>query len=229
MSAIQTVSDLFGKQEDLLPELEAYLDDECSIGTCLRHPLVYQVPYHPATNAFSNAQYRHKIEYANEAKRNKNWVRFIFIHERAWRIEAFRTIQRQLTDAEYWQLLGEIWVDSENIFDNLALWKKLWRSQRQSSLLVMDKDDDEEYQALPDEMIVFRGCKPHNVKSLSWTLSAAVATKFAKRFVTTGDQSVLVSGTCLKRDVLAYFGCRQEQEIVILPKKIKNIKQEIIT
>ena len=61
-----------------------------------------------------------------------------------------------------------------------------------------------------------------NPKGMSWTRDLKKAEWFAGRF----GKGYVLEGTAEKKDVLAFFGRRNEEEIVIEAKSVKN-KQTI--
>ena len=78
-----------GKAEKLHPDLEACIDPEGPLGSFLQHPLVFFAAYDPVFNAHVNKLYSQKKKQANKARKDKNWDRFIFLHERPYRLDAY--------------------------------------------------------------------------------------------------------------------------------------------
>jgi hypothetical protein len=210
-------------QEPLDPALEPYIEE--SIWTVLKHPLVFAVPYIPRLNAFYNKQYSFKLEAVYKAISEKNWSRFLYLHERPYRIHKFAEVHEQLSGKDYWESLGSIWVDSENIFQNLPLWRVVLNSNRPQKHMLMDEDEREFLANLPDEFLVYRGYLPRkNKNGYSWTLSHFKANWFAKRFDQLGQ---VASQICKKEDVIACFLGRSEYEIVTAPKNPKAVRKLI--
>ena len=58
---------------------------------------------------------------------------------------------------------------------------------------------------------------------MSWTLSRKTAVWFAERF--RPEEPVVGEGRCCKEDILAYFTGRGEEEIVIDPRAVRNIRE----
>ena len=82
----------------------------------------------------------------------------------------------------------------------------------------------EKLSALPDKIIVYRGQadKSTNYKeAYSWSIDPTVATFFSLRFIE--RKGKIVTGVIDKKDIIEYFD-NSEQEVLILPNKIKNIK-----
>ena len=70
-----------------------------------------------------------------------------------------------------------------------------------------------------------RGYNHYNSKGWSWTLSPTRATWFAKRLIgMEGDHSARVAtATVNKKDIIAYYNARNEQEIIVNPKIFKSL------
>lgn len=209
--------DLLRKKEDLHPELEPFLNIRGSYGVVLQHPLVYSVPYHPNLNALLNAQFEQKTELIRDAQDRKDWDQLVALYERPYRLKAFQRIQKQLNDRTYWRLLASIWVDSENIWQLVLNWERLLCSKRSHREKFMFLKERKVLAALPDIVTVYRGYIPNkNKKSLSFTLCKDKAQWFAKRFSKDGDVRTLM---VKKDDVFAYVNCREEQEIILVPRR----------
>jgi hypothetical protein len=180
----------------------------------LRHPLIYYVPYSPMFNALINKQYTYKKESLEKSLKNKNYSSYVFIHERPYRFNAFKKIQNLLTDEEYWDLLNNIWTDSENIWQNIKEWKILLSNRPKTKHLFMSADDKKAFNKLPDTITVYRGYVPRKNKSgLSYTIDKQRAEWFAKRFHKNGK---VIEKVVKKSEVFGYTNARGEQEIIIL-------------
>lgn len=217
---MKPLHDLFGSKEDLHPDLTEYIDTLPSFGQSIRHPLVYAVPYLQQLNALYNAQLAAKIKHRDKSLRDQKWPSYIFIHERPWRLHAFTQIMEQLEDDDYWKLLADIWIDSENIWQNLDSWTFLF-AHRKNPHAMMDADDLKLFEQLSDSssILIFRGCKAHNREGLSWSLKRDVAEKFAERFDVEQDHMIAI-GYCSKKDIISLFVGRNESEIVVLPEHV---------
>ena len=88
---------------------------------------------------------------------------------------------------------------------------------------LMYDDEYETYTALPENFIVYRGVTPgRNPNGMSWTREYDKAEWFSNRF----GEGYVLEGTVNKKDVLAFFSRRGEEEIVIEAKNVQN-KQKI--
>jgi hypothetical protein len=211
------------KDEPLLPELAHHLDESETFGTCLRHPLVYAVPYHPQWAWQCNDQYEAKTQAVQEAIAAGDWHTVIWLHERPWRLWAFQQIQRRLKHREYWELLGAIWVDSENIWQNLEEWREVLTSRRPGRRYMMSEDEREALAAMPEELTIHRGYShPGGTRlGFSWTLSEDRADWFARRLARDGEVPVVLISKVGRADVIAYFTGRGEEEIVVDPRSLR--------
>lgn len=198
--------------EPLNPELVPYLEDG-ALGKQLRHPLVYLVPMWD--NGRANAYYAQKVRDSNSALQEKRYSSFVYLHERPYRLDAFIQIADQLTDTEYWKLLGSIWTDTENQWQNLDKWDELLNSDRPQRQYLMTQEEDEFLRSLPDNVVIYRGCqKGLNQKGLSWTLKRDKAKFFANRL---GKRGIVLQRTISREQIVAVFLGRNEWEVVWKP------------
>ena len=222
-NALTAFLDKFGEYEDLDPELAAYLDDSDDF-VSIRHPLVYSIVHFDALNARLNAQLRAKQEAVVQALAEEQWHHYVFLHERPWRVHAFDDIAALMDDADYWQLLGVIWIDSENIRQNPTEWHNLLRVDRPGREAIMRDDELEALAALPDTITVYQGHTGARDDGWSWTTERHVAEWFATRFASMeGDKPMLTTGTVDKADVVAYFTRRNEFEILVPREAVHGI------
>jgi len=190
---------------DLLP----YLEDGV-LGKQLRHPLVYQVPLW--ANSHANAYYLQKKEAVKKALEDKNYNSYVYLHERPYRLEAFVKIANKLTDTKYWTLLGSIWTDTENQWQNHEVWKKLLSSERSNRHYLSGEAGDNLLRSLPDEVTIYRGCQPGlNEHGLSWTLDKGKAKFFANRF---GEEGIILEKKISKSSIIAVLLGRGEFEVI---------------
>jgi hypothetical protein len=222
--AFAQLQELMQTPEELDPELAAYLADTEHGWAALRHPLVYQVPYHPSMNAVSNIQLKAKREQLTKALRRKDWNQYLFLHERAYRIDAFENICWQLGSKTYWELLGDIWTDTENLWQNLEKWRDCLTADRRWRNHLMNAEERGTLQLYPPRFTVYRGfTAPGSVLGLSWTTNQIVAKFFARRLAPRDNLLFVAQGTVRRRDVIAYFNGRDESEIVVLPEHVRDL------
>lgn len=211
---------LIGEKEDLHPDLAPYLNVE-SFGTMLKHPLVFNLFHSPQMNAFCNKQYKEKKTYIDIALKEKDFDRYIWMHERPYRMDAFVQIMGDISDSEYWKLLGSIWADSENLWQYKHLLPILLNSKRPNRKSMMNKEEQAFLEKLPEKIVIYRGHQGRNRSGYSWTLSYSCGKWFSQRFK--DKQTGIVTGTIEKQNIIAVLLGRNEFEIICDPKFILNV------
>lgn len=210
--------ELIGRKEDLHPDLVPYIENS-AFGKSLKHPLVFQIFYTPDLNSICNEAYRTKKEYINKAKEEKDWHRYIWMHERPYRMERSIHVSHDLKDDEYWSLLGSIWSDSENLWQYGTILGMLLSDPRPGRDGMMDDEEKKFLESLPEEFTIYRGHQVKNRLGYSWTLSYWRAKWFAQRFQ--NKRQGVVKARIKKSDVVAVLLGRNEFEIVAAPSKMK--------
>jgi len=241
----EEMMDLLTRLEPLDPELEPYMEDG-PLGRMLRHPLVYSLCHDPERSALANQQLRYKQRAVAEAVDNGDWEKYIWLHERAYRLEALLDIKgRLLPDAsdtlEYknadqlWELAGVVWIDSENIWQCQDEWRDLFDLRNVYSHHKFMSDEDQETMRLSPQkggmnptVTVYRGvCHEEALDGFSWTLAKDTAEWFARRAVWRShdeeSQPMVATGTISKKDVIALMTGRGELEIVALPEDVHGV------
>jgi len=113
-------------------------------------------------------------------------------------------------------LIRHVWIDSENVRQHPRRWRKIWE------LATLPEAERFALTTMPDEMPIFRGARTANgAKGLSWSLDCATARKFATRF---SESGFLISGLVAKADIKAYLGERNENEVIVLPERVRILE-----
>lgn len=216
------------KDEPLIAELQ----DHCGpgpLGQQIHHPLVIEPIYAPMMNARLNVLYAEKRKAVFEALYNGEYARAVFLHERPYRLGKLLDFRGafDMGDA-FWRLVGDVWTDSENIWQDFDDWTEVMSEAASRREQVMSEADREAYAELPDTLTVYRGydASEGNPEGLSWTLNRRKAEWFGSRF---GGDCRLASGTMSKLDVIAHFVGRGEAEIVTLPQNVFLIGDQALT
>jgi hypothetical protein len=205
--------------EQLHPDLSQYI-----VGKGvreIRHPLLQILVYSPELNGVYNQTYLQRKSDLAKAKDEKNWRKYIFLHERPFRLDAFNSIQKQLTDAEYWAHLGNIWADSENLYQYGDLIPKLMLSERPEKERIMRYSERQLLARLPEEVVVYRGYQK-NKKGWSWTLS-----QWKARWFGTGEnpqKQNVVRAKVKKEHIIAVITRRNQFECIIDPQNLKGAR-----
>ncbi|MBX3519592.1 MAG: hypothetical protein KF835_06180 [Xanthobacteraceae bacterium] len=209
--------------DELNPELADFFDADTGE---VHHPLLITILV-PSSVEAANEIFIRKSSDATEALKAGNWNDYVFLHERPYRLDALRRcIAGGISGSEYWKLVGDVWSDSENIFENLAGWREVWSSNERSRASCMNDEELQFLSSLVWPQNVWRGCIPSiDHSSLSWTLDLEVARWFAKKCAINGDKSVIVTGSVRSEDVLACFLRRNEAELVCRFVRISSVAQ----
>lgn len=163
---------LSGPVEPLEEEMTACIVDG-PLGQAIRHPLVIAPVYGPQLNALYNEQLRTKREAVNITLVDGDVAHAVWLHERPWRAEVLATRVHLLDDAAYWDLLGRVWTDSENIVEMNDLCDTLLRSERSQREAMMSDVERAALAALPDTVEIFQGHTDRRDDGWSWTTDSA--------------------------------------------------------
>lgn len=142
-----------------------------------------------------------------------------------FRLVFFKHVREYLDTEDYAAELREAWLMTEfpNVDPNLTLAEKVRYFRKAAPNLLMNDTDYARFLSLPDEIVVYRGVnRKGSYKGLSWTTDRERAEWFASRWKI---NSAVYKATIAKADVLACFGERGEEEIVLDSRKLKNIEK----
>jgi hypothetical protein len=208
--------------EKLHPELEAALH-KGPMGQMIGHPLVHEVFYIPTMHGLYNKRLEYKKKGIEEALEKRDWGSFVGLHEKPYRLEKFLERYEDVTKnrKEYWEALGFIWSDSENIWQYLAEWEYILTDGEgdPDAKYFMDDEERHRFGLLPDVITIYRGChKGRNEDGLSYSLSKQKAEWFAKRFSSRKGERKVNKLTLPKSECFAFVGGREEEEIIIRPR-----------
>ena len=207
--------------ETLHADLITHVDDEM-----VHHPLVIAELTSDASRI--NHIYYQKIKLLAKAEADGDWSTYVFLHERPYRLGGLLAATKKgLKDkpSDFWALMGSVWCDSENIHSNLSKWKRLWGTTVEGRRACMSKEDLCVFDSLPEQIDVWRGASQKRyIDGYAWTLDQEIAVWFARRFYWRSRVPVLAKGTVKKNDVLAYFGGRNEREIVSMRVSIVSVR-----
>lgn len=228
--------DFFRPWEALDPELARYRNRVNDQMEAIQHPLVYAVPYMPGMeDGRLNGMLRQKKKVIAEYEAEGNFSAIIsVVYERAYRLDALlRYAERIEDDCNFWDTVGGVWTDSENIHQSYDEWQDILHTLRPRRECIMDEDEREALAALPDTLKVYRGVRAldgdyDGLEGFSWTLDRSQAVWFARRWagVNDGETAVVYTGKVAKADVIAYFSGRGEKEIVALPEHVRITRRQ---
>lgn len=207
--------DIFTRIEKLHSELVEYFSNQPF--PMVNAPLIQSIYHTEQQNALVNAQYKSKKEALQESIKEQNWSSYIYLHERPYRLQAFLTIEDRMNNKEYWSNLSSIWIDCENPYINIDVWKLLMQSDRKSSRSFMSGKDQRVLSSLESEITIYRGYvnKGEDV-GISYTIDKDRAVWFSQRF---GKDGKVKQITVNKSKIFAYLSGRSEDEIIYFGQK----------
>lgn len=133
----------------------------------------------------------------------------------------------EVFDTDWFQQLGEWWCNCDNIAayrDDLVKIFSLTRKCTKTSKIdpMMTSEELAAFDALPDEIEIYRGCYANNKNGLSWSLDAEVARTFPflNRYRQRDAEALLLKATVKKKDVVAIKLEREEAEIITAKAKV---------
>jgi len=217
-------------------DLRAWLYTSGALGgQSLKHPLLFDVFYNPSNNARLNEIYRIKRKEADKLLKQRKFSSYVWWHERAYRLDAFVGVMEELDDKDYWELLANIWSDSENIHQNFLMWRDCLEAEDRSSRELFMSEEDRVRLAelhLAETVTIFRGyCVSEGREGMSWTLDHDRAAWFASRFagaIERSDCCEVAHATIKAENIIAFVSARGEDEIVALPEDVQVFKIETI-
>ena len=158
------------------------------------------------------------------------WRILMYMHT-PYRPLLFKLCAKDLSDEDYAQMLVEVWTGTENPNQDANVTIPQWISffKKANKELLMTEAELKVYNSLSDteHIEIYRGVgRGREPYGLSWTANTETAQWFAKRWENT--DAYMFKTYCTKADVLAYFNCRGEDELVINIKNLDKRKMERI-
>jgi len=153
----------------------------------------------------------------------------LFMIDKAYRAEYLLDLIERHGVSKLCPAIGSVWVDVENIHRDDEIWNDIWGAVIDgigNTHEVMDEEDRAIFEALPDSLTIYRGFREDGGEyGWSWTLDKVKAEWFARR---SAGVPMVASATIPKRVALAYFGGRNEAEIVMHPDQYANVTIEAL-
>ena len=147
-----------------------------------------------------------------------NLLRLFMLMNKPYILTFIKFTQRFLSDEDLGFVLGNFWTEIEQISldDNITGKDIVEWFTRAAKDKLMDEEERELFNSLPEEVTVYRGVTDHNKsrhKAFSWSTDRKVAEWFADRFQTgTGQIWTL---TVPKDRILCCFEGRNEHEVIV--------------
>lgn len=127
----------------------------------------------------------------------------------AWLIDN----KRKIEERDWLTLLGETWEQSDGIGPNRRVLRS-FMPERGPVPEMMTLEDAMAWEALPEQITVYRGCGPVNMLGASWSLSRDVAARFPTLMRYRQAEPLLVTARVRRDRVLAMKLGRGELELV---------------
>lgn len=132
-----------------------------------------------------------------------------------------------LSENDLGQMLSSAWILNEmpNQDPNISKGELVNLFRSVSLEYLMDEEEFQQYQELEDPVTIYRGVTSYNAKNiraLSWTLDRDTAEWFAHRF---GEEGSVYEAQIQKSHILAFFGGRNESEVIVDPKHLEQIME----
>lgn len=161
------------------------------------------------------------IDYARKSK--EPMIALLIVLTSPYYMQFLYFIKDYVTPETIGECLAHCWVDME--FPNQHACDMLLELfDKADKKALMSEEEYEKFSSLPETVEIYRGIqsKKAKVKAMSWTLSLDKAKWFANRW---GQNNKVVKVLMPKRNILAYFKGRGEEEIVINPKRLTKIAE----
>ena len=132
-----------------------------------------------------------------------------------------------------WRAVGERWPNCDRLTPYRFLFDPYLREYRNTRgfpiVEAMAPAERAAYDALPETVVVYRGCYANNRLGLAWSLNRATATTFATqlaRYWQPGRIPLLLTGHVRRRNIAFVKLDRNEQEIVTPSRCVHVTRQE---
>lgn len=164
-----------------------------------------------------------KKQYIELIDRCSKAIDFFMIINKPYSGLFFKLVKDFLSIEDYTDMLVDLWTIMEYPNADVNVSKTEWLSFWRKAKINYSPEDKKVIESLPDEFYVYRGLMPRAKRNaLSWTLDKNRAIWFAKRFKPNGKVYRAIAN---KKDILAYLSNRNEDEIVIDYRKLKNMEE----
>lgn len=217
---------LIQKQEPVHPDLAGYVKAGGIGCGMVHHPLIVSQIYGKDCYGYVNYLYEQRRAIVQRLMDEEQWEAYVFTHERPYQLDAFGRIAKRMSDTTYWSILGSVYTESENLWQQKRKLVRMLNADRKQREFLMNGRERGYLNKLPSTLTIFRGYQYRNANGWSWTLDPKKARWFSQRFEVLGGKPTVATGRVKKRDVVAYFSRRQEKEIVVDPSAVKVTKRE---
>lgn len=209
--------------DKLHPELKKCYSADGSWGPMIKHPLVNEIMFH--SWKIANEMYEAKRKRIAEHIEKGEYGNALWFYERPWRLTTFYDWWKsgEITIEQMRELLPHVWTDCEF---PLQFGQKPLRLFNAAGFItdIEDKDHIEAFLPAKSAITVYRGCgRPGYRDGISWTKSPERADWFAGRF--NKGNKYIYAGEATPNTILGIFLGRGEEEVVVSPRRLKNLRR----
>lgn len=148
-----------------------------------------------------------------------------------YRLTFLKYCEPFLSSEDLAKLFADAWVSTENPNQdvNCSIRYLIKMFKRCDKKHLMTEEDYKVYEQLPETFTIYRGVAvDRNPKGISFTQNLSTAKWFAHRFDREDKKGYIQVATANKKNVLAYFNTRDEDEIVYDNTKLQfSIYEEV--
>ena len=210
--------ELVMEKAELDVELLVCMVQDGPLGKRISHPLVNEIFYIPEMNSQYNKILAYKKKALDEAWDKQDWASYVNIHEKPWRAEKLYKIMGLVPAKEWWELVAEVWMGSENIWQNKKLWQKMLTFSSGDRNDMMNAAERKVFASLcaKETVTLYRGYSvgKGDKWGFSWTTDKAKALWFAQRF---SKKPKVETQEVFTNNIIAYLNGRGEKEVIWIP------------
>jgi len=155
------------------------------------------------------------------AREKDIWKIMMMLHK-PYRLQILLYIYNHLDGDTFTELLKNNWMSTEFPHQN-GIRPMIDAFKKTNKDKLMDKEELEFYNNLPETIVCYRGLQAPKapIRGLSWTLDKKKAKWFARRW---SQKNKLYQAKINKKHIFAYFNDRDEEEVVLNPLYLKELK-----
>lgn len=195
---------------------------------CIHHPFLSSSIVYIDNELINFIKYPKALEKYKQLIRNQidtaNICEIFMLVQKKYRLVFLKHCYAYLSEKDLAEMFADAWISTENPNQDpdcsLAFLVRMFKRCKKEYL--MTEEDYKVYQSLPETFTVYRGVAVgRNPRGLSWTQNLDTAKWFSQRFDNDIKKGYILTATVNKKDVLAYFNSRGENEVVCNTKKMQ--------
>lgn len=151
-----------------------------------------------------------------------DYLGWLYLHRREDRLDAAASAVGRVSAADLAVLVHAAWTESDaGLYRRHDLIRALF--ERSKPMLAMTDAERELLDSLPETVMVYRGCHDFNMAGFSWSIDEATARWFTTYRPLTGYAARVIAGEVSKPDVVMACLERDERELVVDPRSVRNV------